>query len=567
MTLSGWLFKQGSDGLMLWKKRWFVLSEYCLFYYKSPEENKVLGSIVLPSYKISPVNETNKKFAFKAEHQNMRTYFFAAESKESMLQWMNALSLASILQSESPSSKTNSPTSPDHRMLMQQQQLFYRHQHQHPPAIHQMHSANGDAYIYNPKTYHHDEVMMHPITRQPLYANAPPKPRRLNSSSRDRDSPSPERDNGGFDEPMQQPVMARGTYHRPRGANQAVVEDTNMQYYPQLPRRLPQERRTPEAYARARLVAAGQRPPPPPKMEYEDVYNGQMYNMNQGMVRSSVASGHNQNDFGNDNEVLFHNMRDGNFNPQQPRHMRPHSADFLEMHGMEDAQLPPQQQGINSGTPNRYARHRSGPKQQPPRPKSSIEQRPHFPQDWNDDYNEKMRRMSLRQEHHGPGESRSPSRQQQLNNMHQYGQPLQDPLQMSQQLNPYPPMTPQQIAHQYGQQHQPSPHDSQADANEELQQYFPTPSPRKPFVPSSYMNVPKPKQQQSRQNAMHNMRMGSMTPNRFTAAEMMAAKRLQENGEVEGEFRRSASARLHRNKRSNPEMFQNDDDSKRKEQV
>ena len=36
VTLSGWLFKQGSDGLMLWKKRWFVLSEYCLFYYKSP---------------------------------------------------------------------------------------------------------------------------------------------------------------------------------------------------------------------------------------------------------------------------------------------------------------------------------------------------------------------------------------------------------------------------------------------------------------------------------------------------------------------------------------------------
>ena len=66
VTLSGWLFKQGSDGLMLWKKRWFVLSEYCLFYYKSPEtEDKVLGSILLPSYKISPVTDLNKKHAFK----------------------------------------------------------------------------------------------------------------------------------------------------------------------------------------------------------------------------------------------------------------------------------------------------------------------------------------------------------------------------------------------------------------------------------------------------------------------------------------------------------------------
>lgn len=35
VTMQGWLHKQGSEGLMLWKKRWFVLSEYCLFYYKS----------------------------------------------------------------------------------------------------------------------------------------------------------------------------------------------------------------------------------------------------------------------------------------------------------------------------------------------------------------------------------------------------------------------------------------------------------------------------------------------------------------------------------------------------
>ena len=34
VTLQGWLYKQGSDGLQLWKKRWFVLSEFCLFYYK-----------------------------------------------------------------------------------------------------------------------------------------------------------------------------------------------------------------------------------------------------------------------------------------------------------------------------------------------------------------------------------------------------------------------------------------------------------------------------------------------------------------------------------------------------
>jgi hypothetical protein len=30
----------------------------------------------------------------------MRTYYFAAETKDSMIQWMNSLSLASILQNE-----------------------------------------------------------------------------------------------------------------------------------------------------------------------------------------------------------------------------------------------------------------------------------------------------------------------------------------------------------------------------------------------------------------------------------------------------------------------------------
>ena len=105
-------------------------------------------------------------------------------------------------------------------------------------------------------------------------------------------------------------------------------------------------------------------------------------------------------------------------------------------------------------------------------------------------------------------------------------------------------------------------------------------------------------QQGSSANAA-SIRMGSMTPNRFTAAEMLRAKRAaaaaagqaglqghggllpgetDSHGDAEGggghEFRRSASARLHRNKRNNPEMFQQDaassgpqDEHKRKEQV
>ncbi|NP_001372894.1 pleckstrin homology domain-containing family A member 5 isoform 46 [Homo sapiens] len=33
----GWLYKQDSTGMKLWKKRWFVLSDLCLFYYRGKE--------------------------------------------------------------------------------------------------------------------------------------------------------------------------------------------------------------------------------------------------------------------------------------------------------------------------------------------------------------------------------------------------------------------------------------------------------------------------------------------------------------------------------------------------
>lgn len=70
-----------------------------------PEEEKLLGSILLPSYRVTvckPEDKVNRKFAFKAEHANMRTYHFAADSRESMNQWVNALTLATLLQDPSP---------------------------------------------------------------------------------------------------------------------------------------------------------------------------------------------------------------------------------------------------------------------------------------------------------------------------------------------------------------------------------------------------------------------------------------------------------------------------------
>ncbi|XP_043096148.1 pleckstrin homology domain-containing family A member 7-like [Puntigrus tetrazona] len=35
VVVRGWLYKQDSSGMRLWKRKWFVLADYCLFYYKA----------------------------------------------------------------------------------------------------------------------------------------------------------------------------------------------------------------------------------------------------------------------------------------------------------------------------------------------------------------------------------------------------------------------------------------------------------------------------------------------------------------------------------------------------
>uniref|UniRef100_A0A672UHY1 Pleckstrin homology domain containing A7 n=1 Tax=Strigops habroptila TaxID=2489341 RepID=A0A672UHY1_STRHB len=128
VIVRGWLHKQDSSGMRLWKRRWFVLADYCLFYYKDSREESVLGSIPLPSYVISPVgpeDRINRKFSFKAvhtgmrayiynrnsvigsqaEHSGMRTYYFSADTQEDMNGWIRAMNQAALMQTRSSSLK------------------------------------------------------------------------------------------------------------------------------------------------------------------------------------------------------------------------------------------------------------------------------------------------------------------------------------------------------------------------------------------------------------------------------------------------------------------------------
>ncbi|XP_053108310.1 pleckstrin homology domain-containing family A member 5 isoform X4 [Hemicordylus capensis] len=99
----GWLYKQDSSGMKLWKKRWFVLSDLCLFYYRDDKEEGILGSILLPSFQISMLSSEdhiNRKYAFKAAHPNMRTYYFCTDTGKEMELWMKAMIDAALVQTE-----------------------------------------------------------------------------------------------------------------------------------------------------------------------------------------------------------------------------------------------------------------------------------------------------------------------------------------------------------------------------------------------------------------------------------------------------------------------------------
>ncbi|XP_023205773.1 pleckstrin homology domain-containing family A member 5 isoform X5 [Xiphophorus maculatus] len=98
-----WLYKQDSTGMKLWKKRWFVLSDMCLFYYRDEKEDSILGSILLPSFHISMLSvddHISKKYAFKATHPNMRTYYFCTDTSKEMESWMKVMTDAALVHAE-----------------------------------------------------------------------------------------------------------------------------------------------------------------------------------------------------------------------------------------------------------------------------------------------------------------------------------------------------------------------------------------------------------------------------------------------------------------------------------
>ncbi|XP_078667749.1 uncharacterized protein LOC144909572 isoform X2 [Branchiostoma floridae x Branchiostoma belcheri] len=97
----GWLWKKKDQKKLFglkWKKLWFVLKKFSLYYYAGPDALKAEGIINLPEYSVVYATDTEcgRKFGIKASHSEIKTFFFATDSKEDRDRWLNKLHLASI---------------------------------------------------------------------------------------------------------------------------------------------------------------------------------------------------------------------------------------------------------------------------------------------------------------------------------------------------------------------------------------------------------------------------------------------------------------------------------------
>uniref|UniRef100_A0A1B6CJ10 Moesin/ezrin/radixin homolog 1 n=1 Tax=Clastoptera arizonana TaxID=38151 RepID=A0A1B6CJ10_9HEMI len=93
--LSGYLLRKfkNSNG---WQKLWVVFTNFCLFFYKTFQDDSPLASLPLLGYLVSTPSEKDaihKDFVFKLQFKN-HVYFFRAESEYTFSRWMEVIGSA-----------------------------------------------------------------------------------------------------------------------------------------------------------------------------------------------------------------------------------------------------------------------------------------------------------------------------------------------------------------------------------------------------------------------------------------------------------------------------------------
>ncbi|KFW09161.1 FERM, RhoGEF and pleckstrin domain-containing protein 2, partial [Eurypyga helias] len=93
--LSGYLLRKfkNSNG---WQKLWVVFTNFCLFFYKTHQDDYPLASLPLLGYAVSSPAEADgiqKDYVFKLQFKS-HVYFFRAESKYTFERWMEVIKRA-----------------------------------------------------------------------------------------------------------------------------------------------------------------------------------------------------------------------------------------------------------------------------------------------------------------------------------------------------------------------------------------------------------------------------------------------------------------------------------------
>lgn len=93
--LSGYLLRKfkNSNG---WQKLWVVFTNFCLFFYKTHQDDFPLASLPLLGYSVSTPEESDnihKEYVFKLQFKS-HVYFFRAESEYTFERWMEVIKSA-----------------------------------------------------------------------------------------------------------------------------------------------------------------------------------------------------------------------------------------------------------------------------------------------------------------------------------------------------------------------------------------------------------------------------------------------------------------------------------------
>ncbi|TRY72777.1 hypothetical protein DNTS_029734 [Danionella cerebrum] len=93
--LSGYLLRKfkNSNG---WQKLWVVFTNFCLFFYKTHQDDFPLASLPLLGYTVSTPGEADgihKEYVFKLQFKS-HVYFFRAESEYTFERWMEVIKSA-----------------------------------------------------------------------------------------------------------------------------------------------------------------------------------------------------------------------------------------------------------------------------------------------------------------------------------------------------------------------------------------------------------------------------------------------------------------------------------------